>query len=116
MEKYIKILPFFLAACFVGITASLLFGTKDEKITKLRLFREMFGAIWISAICYFVLNEFLDWNDELVYVTCSVSAYLNSKIINFVGKDLFEGITKGILERIKSVFTNNSKEKTDDTE
>jgi xanthine/uracil permease len=108
MEKYIKILPYFLAACFIGITASLLFGTTNEKITRIRLVREMFGALWISAICYFLLKQFLSWNDELVYGLCSLVAFLNSKIINFVGKDLFESVTKGLLEKIKTLFNNSN--------
>jgi len=101
MEKYIEILPYFLGACFIGITASLLFGTANDKITRLRLVREMFGALWISAFCYFMLNQFLDWSDEFIYAILTLVSYLNSRIINFVGKDLIEAITKGILNKIK---------------
>jgi len=104
MEKYIEILPYFLGACFIGITASLLFGTANDKITRLRLVREMFGALWISAFCYFMLKQFLDWSDEFVYAVLTMVAFLNSRIINFVGKDLFETVTKGILNKIVSLF------------
>ncbi len=101
MEKYIEILPYFLVACFIGITASLLFATTNEKITRMRLVREMFGALWISAFCYFMLNQFLDWSDEFIYAVLTLVSYLNSRIINFIGKDLIEAITKGILNKIR---------------
>jgi len=101
MEKYIEILPYFLGACSIGIFASLLFGTNNEKLTKIRLVREMFGALWISAFCYFMLNQFLDWSDEFIYAVLTLVSFLNSRIINFIGKDLIEAITKGILNKIR---------------
>jgi len=102
MEKYIEILPYFLGACFIGITASLLFGTTNDKITRLRLIRELFGALWISAFCYFMLKQFLDWSDEFIYAVLTLVSFLNSRIINFIGKDLIEAITKGILNKIRT--------------
>lgn len=104
MEKYIEILPYFLVTCGVGITASLLF-TNNDKITRIRIVRELFGAIWMSAFFYFMFKQFLSWNDEFVYVTLTLVSFLNSRIINFVGKDLIESLFKGILNKIKSVTT-----------
>lgn len=103
MEKYIEILPYFIVACGIGITASLLFGTTNEKITRIRLVRELFGAIWISAFCYFMFKQFLDWSDEFIYAILTLVSFLNSRIINFIGKDLIEAITKGILNKIKGL-------------
>jgi len=101
MEKYIEILPYFIIACGIGITASLLF-TENDKITRIRLVREIFGALWISAFCYFMLKQFLDWSDEFIYAILTLVSFLNSRIINFIGKDLIEAITKGILNKIRT--------------
>jgi len=108
MEKYLLVLPYFLTACLIGIVASLLFGTSNNKITRNRIAREVFGSLWISAIAYFVLKQFCDWSAELIYASCSVTSFLNSKIINFLDKDLIEALFKGILNKIK-LLANNTK-------
>ena len=110
MEKYIEVLPYFIISCSIGIIASLVFGTSNEKITRLRIVREIFGSLWISAIAYFLLKQFCNWNDELIYCICSVVSFLNSKIINFLGKDLIEAFFKGVLNKIKLLLSSDKSE------
>ena len=109
MEKYVHIIPYFIFSCGIGVVASLIFGTDKEKITRLRIVREVFGSMWISAVAYFILKQFCNWSDELIYATCSVISFLNSKLINFIGKDLIEALTKGLLQKIKDL-TSKSEE------
>lgn len=105
-------------ANFVGITANLLFFTKDKDITKKRFLKEIFGSVWISSICYFGLSNFLDWSNEFVYCVCSLVSFTNSQIINFVGKDLMEAIGKSIINWVKTLGgkNNNNSENYDEHE
>lgn len=110
MEKYIEVLPYFITWCLFGIIGSLIFGTSSDKITRIRIIREIFGALWVSAIAYFFLKQFCNWSEEVIYGICSIVSFLNSKIINFLGKDLVEALFKGILSKLKIIFSSEKTE------
>ena len=110
MEKYIEVLPYFIFSCSIGILASLMFGTSNKKITRLRIVREIFGSLWISSIAYFLLQQFFHLDSGVTYGICSIVSFLNSKIINFLKKDLIESLFKGILDRVKALASPKSEE------
>jgi len=99
MEKIIIL--YLGVAIFFGISVNILVFTSDTKLTKKRFAKELFGAIWIAIIGYFVIKEFFHFSDIFVCCLCSLLSFLNSQIINFLGKDLLVALFKGILNKIK---------------
>lgn len=103
MMQYYKILASFLFAASIGIVASLVFVSNNEKFSRKRLLREIFGGIWISAIAYVGLDHFTDWNTAVILGIVSIVAFTNSRIISFIGKDLMEAVFSGIVNYIKGL-------------
>jgi len=113
MEQYIKNLPFFLIATSVGIVANFLFVTKQNEFTRLRITREVFGGLWISAVAYIGLDEMTTLSDIMLFAITSIIGFINSRIISFIGKDLMEAIGKNIVRALRNLADRLKSNKND---
>lgn len=103
MEHYIADLPYFLFFVFLGITANFLYTYRENKLTRGRIAREFIGGIWISLVVFGVLDEFFNLSKIFLYVACSLAGFGNSRIIDFIQKDLFEFLILQGKELVESI-------------
>lgn len=104
MEKYIEHLPYFLVFVFLGIGVNFMFSTPNESITKKRLLREVFGAIWVSIIMFAIIEEFFMIGALFTYAICSIAGFANSKIIEFLKEDLWVFLIKEFKKVVTRFF------------
>ncbi len=103
MEQYVHNLPFFIFAASIGILGNFLFITKEGKFTKLRIFREVFGGLWISTVVIILLDQLTTLNDPVLFAITSLIAFVNSRIISIIERDLMEAIARGIGRGVKNL-------------
>lgn len=90
MAEYFSLIPYFLAFVTFGVVVNYIFSAGTKRLTMKRAAREIIGAIWVSAAIYAISEQFFDYSLLFMLILCSIGGFANSKIINFLQKDLIE--------------------------
>lgn len=106
MREYIYNVPWFIFFVLLGVVVNYLFFKEKKGLTTILVAREFVGAIWASIIIFAVFDQFFDFKILFVYAICSLTGFLNSMLINFLKKDLFEFLVMQGKQAVKNLVEN----------
>jgi len=114
LEEYIAYIPYFLGFVLFGIVTNYIFKSSSYKITTKMVAREIIGAIWVSFLVFAIFDQFFNLNILFVFALCSIAGFFNSRLVNFINKDLFELLVveskKAVQNLVKNLRRNNDYE------
>lgn len=113
MIEYIVQIPYFLFFVLLGVVVNYLYFIGKEELTTKRVAREFLGAIWVSLIVFSVFDQYFNVKILFVYMICSVTGFLNSVLITFLKKDLFEFLAEQGKQAVKNLVSNLKKGRDD---
>lgn len=111
MIEYISQIPYFLFFVLLGVIVNYLYFIKKEELTTKRVAREFLGAIWVSLLVFSVFDQYFNVKLLFVYMICSLTGFLNSMLITFLKKDLFEFLVEQGKQAVKNAVSNIKKNK-----
>lgn len=114
MIEYISQIPYFLFFVLLGVVVNYLYFIKKEELTTKRVAREFLGAIWVSLIVFSVFDQYFNVKILFIYMICSLTGFLNSMLITFLKKDLFEFLVEQGKQAVKNAVSNIKKNKYED--